>query len=250
MPLLRSIAICLFGLPVLTLAAERPVRIASVEYPPYVSKALPQQGVLADLTVQAFAAVGETASIELLPWARAMRLTQAGKYDGLLLLWPEEVKKLRLHVSDTLYQSELGVFVRVDTAMQIKGVESLSGRRLGIVSDYGYPPSLLKSGALLNIAPDDKTNFRKLAADRLDMALLERPVGEYFLHHELKSLCGEIKWGGKALALLPLTIGFNGKPQLAQFNHGLKLLKANGQYQKIMAPLQPHTAVQAPGHCD
>lgn len=247
---LRLIAILLFGLPLLAVAAERPVRIASVEYPPYVSQSLPQQGVLAALTVQAFAAVGEKAVIELLPWSRAMRLTQAGKYDGLLLLWPEEVKKLQLHVSDTLYQSELGVFVRVNTTMQVNGIESLSGRRLGIVSDYGYPPSLLNSGALLNVAADDKTNFRKLDADRLDMVLLERPVGEYFLHHELKSLCGHIEWGGKALALLPLTIGFNGKPQLEQFNRGLKLLKANGQYQKIMAPLQPHTAVKAPGHCD
>ena len=250
MPLFRLIAIFLFGLSWLTAAAQRPVRIASVEYPPYVSKAMPQQGVLADLTVQAFAAAGETASVELLPWPRAMRLTQAGKFDGLLLLWPEEVKKLKLHASDALYQSELGVFVRVDTALPIKDIESLSGYRLGIVQDYGYPPALLKSGAVLHVAADDKTNFRKLAADRLDMALLERPVGEYFLHHELKPLCGKIEWGGKALAFLPLTIGFNGKQQLEQFNHGLKLLKANGQYQKIMAPLQPHGAGRVPGHCD
>lgn len=238
----RLVGLCCIGLLSLPVAAEKSLRIATTDYPPYASPALPQRGPLVQLTLRAFAAVGQQVEVDFLPWARAMRLTEIKQYDGLLLLWPEEIKKLQLWASDALYLSELGVFVTAGSTRQIADTESLRDARLGIVRDYGYPPELLHSGARLDIADDDKTNVRKLALGRLDVVLLEKSAGEYLLNHELAPLCQKIRWGGKSLARLPLAIGFNDEARLNQFNTGLALLKASGEYQRLLAALDRSAA--------
>ena len=231
-------------------AAPPVVRIATLDYPPYASPDAPALSPAVRLTSGAFAARGVHAEFDFLPWARAVKAMNERKYDGLLLIWPQEVAKFGMLPSEPLFYSVLGVFVRADSRKTITGPESLNGMRLGLVRDYGYPPELLTTGAQLDVVSDDLTNLRKLGAGRLDAALLEKSVGEYLLRHQLQGLCGRVVWSGKTLARLPLAIGFWDDALRLEFNAGLKEFKTGREYADIMASLDaPAVAPDARHGC-
>lgn len=219
-------------------AQAREVRLVTLEYPPYSSEHLPGRGSVVELTSQAFAAMGQAARIDFMPWARAQAELQKGNYDGILLLWPEEIVNMHLIASRPLFYSDLGFFTRRDTPVQFSQLGELAGRKVGVARGYGYPQSILDSGIVAEEAVDDLTNLRKLAAGRFDLVLLEQRVGEHLLSLD-PSLQHKLVWQGNVLARIPLFVGF--RPSQADqpdwaglYAQGLSALLANGEYLRIL----------------
>src|SRR5688500_15785549 len=65
-------------------AAEPVVRLASLEWEPYIGPRLPDQGYAAALVRAAFADQGMKVEISFYPWARALHLARTGAVDGLM----------------------------------------------------------------------------------------------------------------------------------------------------------------------
>ena len=218
------------------------VRLATLEYPPYSSQLLPEGGSLVELTTRAFAATGHSVQIDFLPWARARAELRKGNYDGILLLWPEEIVSEKLIASRPLLYSELGFFVRRDTPVAFTELAQLAGRRVGVARGYDYPEQLLDAGFVSEEGVDDLTNLRKLAAGRYDLVLLEQQVGLHLLSRE-PVLQKSLVWQGQTLTRIPLFVGFvPAKPDHTDwarvYAHGLSALFANGEYLRI---LQKHS---------
>lgn len=219
-------------------AQAREVRLVTLEYPPYSSEYLPGRGTVVELTSQAFAAVGQPARIDFLPWARAQAELQKGNYDGILLLWPEEIVNMHLIASRPLFYSDLGFFTRRDTPVQFDQLSELAGRKVGVARGYGYPQSILSSGIVTEEAVDDLTNLRKLAAGRFDLVLLEQKVGEHLIKLN-PPLQDKLVWQGNVLARIPLFVGFTpsqaDQPDWAGlYAQGLSVLLGNGEYLRIL----------------
>lgn len=218
------------------------VRLATLEYPPYSSVSLPERGSIVELTTRAFAATGNSVQIDFLPWARALAELRKGNYDGILLLWPEEIISEQLIASRPLLYSELGFFIRQDTPVAFTELSQLKGRKVGIARGYGYPKDILNSGIVSEEGTDDLTNLRKLAAGRFDLVLLEQQVGLHLLSRE-PALQKNLAWQGQILARIPLFVGFAqpkpGQPDWASvYAQGLSALFTNGDYLRI---LQKHS---------
>ena len=214
------------------------VRLVTLEYPPYTTQSRANGGSMIELTKRAFAVSGHTARIDFRPWARAQQEMRQGKYDGILLLWPEEVTAAGLLASRPLAYSELGFFVRKESPLAFSTLEQLKGQRVGVARGYDYPDSIMNAGIVPEEAVDDLANLRKLAAKRFDLVLLEHQVGIDLLrqHPELQE---KITWQGQTLARVPLFIGFRqpepGKPDWpALFALGMKELMSTGEYLKIL----------------
>ncbi|UUY06724.1 transporter substrate-binding domain-containing protein [Pseudomonas sp. J452] len=226
------LSLCL-SLPV---AAE--LRLATLEYPPYCSQALPTGGSIVELTVRAFATQGHVAQVDFLPWARVRADLRSGNYQGALALWPQEIIEEQLIASRPLFYSQLGFFVRKSKPVAYQSLSELRGQRVGIVRGYGYPPNLLRSGFSAEEAVDDISNLRKLAARRFDLVLLERTVGDYLINQDA-ALRGRLHWQEPALERIPLFVGFTaqkpGQPDWAAiFARGLAELHSSGEYTRIL----------------
>jgi polar amino acid transport system substrate-binding protein len=195
----------LAGFNATTQAAE--VRLVTLEYPPYTSSQLSNGGSMLAVVERAFAATGNSVHIDVLPWARAQIELNHGKYDGLLPLWPNEIKAANLLSSRVLDYSELGFFVRADAPVKFTHLRELRGRRVGAARGYLYPQSIMDAGIVPEDGATDLINLRKLAAKRFDLVLLERRVGEYLLSQN-PSLKKLIVWQGSVLARTPMSIGF------------------------------------------
>ena len=238
---LSSLLCCLLLITSITVSAAE-VRLATLEYPPYSSVSLPERGSIVELTTRAFAATGNSVQIDFLPWARALAELRKGNYDGILLLWPEEIISEQLIASRPLLYSELGFFIRQDTPVAFTELSQLKGRKVGIARGYGYPKDILNSGIVSEEGTDDLTNLRKLAAGRFDLVLLEQQVGLHLLSRE-PALQKNLAWQGQILARIPLFVGFAppkpGQPDWASvYAQGLSTLLTNGDYLRI---LQKHS---------
>lgn len=218
------------------------VRLATLEYPPYSSERLPERGSIVELTTRAFAATGNSVQIDFLPWARALAELRKGNYDGILLLWPEEIVSEKLIASRPLLYSELGFFIRRDTPVAFTELSQLAGRKVGVARGYDYPNNIIDSGIVSEEGTNDLSNLRKLAAGRFDLVLLEQQVGLHLLKRD-PDLQKALAWQGQTLARIPLFVGFippkPGRPDWAGvYAQGLSALLANGDYLRI---LQKHS---------
>lgn len=236
-----SLLCCLLLITSITVSAAE-VRLATLEYPPYSSQFLPERGSIVELTTRAFAETGNSVQIDFLPWARALAELRKGNYDGILLLWPEEIVSENLTASRPLLYSELGFFIRRDTPAVFSELTELAGRKVGVARGYGYPKHIINSGIVTEEGVDDLTNLRKLAAGRFDLVLLEQQVGMHLLSRE-PALQKKLAWQGQTLTRIPLFVGFapakSGQPDWRQiYAQGLSALFANGEYLRI---LQKHS---------
>jgi polar amino acid transport system substrate-binding protein len=236
MPILLFVALCL--LLCSNPSHAQPLRLATLEYPPYSSEHLRNGGSIVELTRRAFATQGYAAQIDFLPWARVRAALRQGHYQGALALWPREVQEERLIASRPLFYSELGLFVRRDHAPNVDHLEQLRGKTLGIVRGYGYPQRILGAGLILEEAVDDLSNLRKLQAGRFDQILLERRVGEHLVARD-PQLRGQLVWQGTVLERIPLLVGFapshpDQPDWIRIFEQGLRELHASGEYRHIL----------------
>jgi polar amino acid transport system substrate-binding protein len=119
---------------VLAVVAE-PVRLASLDWPPYTGPQLEQQGETAVLLRQVFAAMQLEVQTEFLPWSRAIRASEknGALYSGY---FPEyQTHNPNFILSDSLGVSELGFVEATARPLGQLSVGLLSTVQLGVVQD-------------------------------------------------------------------------------------------------------------------
>lgn len=208
----------------------------TLEYPPFASESMTGDGATIEVLREALALRGWEVEVRFLPWARVPMEIAHGEADGALPCWPAEVQRFGLQMSEPLFMSRLGFFVRTsDLARLDVSLDGMKGKRIGSVRGYGYPDSLDRAGVIREDAMDDETNFKKLAARRFDYVVLERAVGDYLLAtNKAWHLSADVSWKEPAFAMLPLYVGFvPGRPHAAEleqdFQAGLAKLRREGR---------------------
>lgn len=214
----------------------------TLEYPPYASSQLPEQGVAVQLLRDMLQGSEFEPVVEFVPWSRVLHEMKEGRADGALLLWPEESKRFNVLMSSPLFISRLGFYVRSDVARySAVNLPSLKRKRVCAVRGYGYPPELAAAGVLFDEALTDEANLERLSKGRCDYVALEQAVGRYILDKpEAKAWRNRVQWQGPAFAELPLTFGVTGNKPHAKALHqaleqGFLRLKTSQRYQQLLS---------------
>lgn len=179
---LLSLAVILVA-PVRSSAADAPpLRIATGEWRPWVGRALPRGGPITRLVEEAMARRGRKVEWIWLPWARALEETRGGRHDATVL-WSPAPDRLR----DFLYSAPLVrlhwlFHYRRGDAFDWSTMADLRGRRVGVTLGYWYGEEFAaaeRAGTfVVDEAPTDLDNLRKLAEGRVSLVPLEETVAE------------------------------------------------------------------------
>ena len=113
-----------------------PLRLASLDWPPYTGYQLEQQGETTVLLRQVFAAMQQEVQTEFLPWSRAIRASEktGGLYAGY---FPEyQTHNPKFILSDSLGVSELGFVEATAKPLGQLSMAVLAKFQLGVVQDY------------------------------------------------------------------------------------------------------------------
>ena len=217
-----------------TMAKE--VRIVALDYPPYYSPSLYNQGFMAEIIIEAFKASGHEVRIEYLPWARAVRQAELGEADALMAVWHSEARERQFHFSNPLPGNELVFYRKVGTDYVFNGWEGLKRLRIGGVNAYTYPDYLKQLN--LELTGSDLQNLQKLALARVDLIIIDRSQALYLLGHQAEDIKGAVEPIFPAVTYKPQYIGFpksleGSSSLLMDFNLGLIKITESGSVSKI-----------------
>lgn len=164
-------------------AAKAPVRITSLNWPPYSGLALPEGGSFWQVIGGVMRSYGTRLEVDFFPWSRAVYLGLNSP--GYVGYGPEYfAEDLPCLWSLPVGTSPVGFVQRRAEPITWQGIDDLSAYTIGVVQDYvndGGPfDAALAQGAITGeVALDDLTNLRKVAAGRVDAAVIDVNV----FHH-------------------------------------------------------------------
>ena len=166
--------------------AEAPaIKIATLEYPPYIKKVGGKaQGLFPEIVREAFRRMGRPIEITIYPWSRSLALLESGDSTALFSIkkTPEREAKFR-YPKETLFSQDYVFFVRKDSGVQFDGnFASISKARIGIARNNSYGTRFdeavkRKEFPRLEVAYDYEYNFRMLLRGRIDAVMMSRQVG-------------------------------------------------------------------------
>ena len=215
----------------------RDVYVTSLEWPPYVGKTLPEQGAMAVVAREAFAAMGYTLHIEFFPWMRAIYYAKReSKYAGYFPEYYAKAIEEQFLFSATIGASPLGFLERKDDPIAWQTLDDLKAITIGTVNGYVNTEAFDRKAAAGELQVEtvtaDESNILKVAARRIRLAVIDRHVLEYLFEHDAKlaDAKGVIQFNANMLEEKQLFVCFRRSPENEQlrniFNEGLQKIDA------------------------
>lgn len=96
-----------------------------------------RKGYVVDIVGQALAAEGVPFTIVYRPWIRALRLTEAGSYDGVLTPTTDGYPQFHFHDEAVGYQ-QYCFYVNANSAWTYSAPQDLLGKRVGFLKESGF----------------------------------------------------------------------------------------------------------------
>jgi len=216
------------------------IKLASLEWEPYIGPKMPDGGYVAEIMNEAFKKNGKTAQIDYLPWARAVKMAKDGDYAGYMPEYYSEDLKKDFILSAPFPGGPLGFFKKKTSKITFKTLEDLKPYSIGVVRGYVNTAEFDAATYLKkDEAKDDLTNFKKLIVGRIELIVCDKYVGEHLLKTELKESAGEVEFVEPALENKDLYLCIskalpNGQKIIDEFNSAIKQMTDDGTMKKIL----------------
>ncbi len=168
-------------IPVLAQAKDKVV-VATLEWPPYTSEAMPHLGVTSSVVQDAFAAAGMDVEILVTPWKRAIAAAKNEAEVAAYFPGYHCNHDTGFTASAPIGEGPLGFAEHVDAPISWTSLDDIAGGGLKIGTVLGYAnttefDAMVGSGKIRAAkAKDDLTNLRKLARKRIDAAVIDKLV--------------------------------------------------------------------------
>lgn len=239
----RTLTSLFLSLLLCTSALAEPVRLVTGDdYAPFTGKALPAGGMLTQVVRGAFQYAQLPSSLDWQPWNRGYLKTLRGDYDATFPYVRTPQREELFLYSEPLFTAEQHIFSRAGEVIELTDVASMQGRRLCYPLGWQPPPviqQLLDAGQLVRHSPAGLNECALLLLmERDDFFISDRRLGETALR-----LTGvpveQFRRSESAISRSTLHLIVPRRhPQaaviIAQFNQGLALLRANGDYQRLL----------------
>ena len=184
--IITLISLCLWLTCSKSLAEQKPLIIATLEYPPYSGQQLPHNGYINHIVSNAFERVDIEFQFVFVPWSRALFGAEKGDYDAVSFASYSE-QRTHTFIHSEPFEKENVVFVANKTVVpqQWSELSDLAQFRFGATRHYTYTKSFWEfvnsarhPTAIVN---KDIQNFLMLSMGRIDLFPIDESVLRYFL---------------------------------------------------------------------
>ena len=216
-----------------------PLRVVGFVYPPfmYPDERNAPAGPMVEVVTEALRRMGQPASIELLPLARALQQVDSGEAAAMFTVKKTPQREAQYAFSgEPLLIQEYVIFVAQDSTLAFRGdLGVLAMSSVGVVGATSYGAifdAAAQQGVFkkLEISSSHEANFRKLLAGRMDAIVCSRTVGVEILK-QLQAT-GRVKISGPPIETTQSYLMFNkaaATPQLvAGFDHAIRSMRQQG----------------------
>lgn len=230
----------------LAFAEEKPITFAIGEWNPYTGEKLKNYGLATEIVSAACDSVGIKYKYTFYPWKRAENNVQDGVDFATFPFKRTSERIVKFNFSDTLFNSSYGILILKDhkktAGFKFTEPKDLAGFKVGIVA--GTDPIKLpveKAGGVIEEVQNSEQNINKLESERIDFYIDDAAV----IYQTLNRIYNETQ--AKKFTMLDKRFGDENEFQLmvsktypksneilSKFNEGLKKIKENGEYSKIL----------------
>jgi polar amino acid transport system substrate-binding protein len=221
-------------------SGDKIISLATLKWEPYAGENLENYGFHSEIVNKAFEKAGYKVKIEFKPWKRVLKEVEIGKYDAFYCAYYTEERAKIYGFSDPYGDSVLGFFKKKDRDIRNDRLEDLAPYRISVTLGYANTKEFDAADYLKkDTSPTDEVSLKKLEAGRVDLALLDKYIGYHILNNSFAQGKSSLEFMDPPLALNKLYLCFSRavdgwEQKLADFNNGLKLIREEGTYDKIL----------------
>ena len=204
----------------------------------------PQRGIGIDLAHAVFDPLGYDVRYVNMSWARALEAVRMGTVDAVVGASKADDPKL-IFPQEPIYEIADVFYTLAGNEIAYHGIDSLLGKHIGIIRNYGYSPAvtqlILKNrkmpGGIQEVGGRHavEQNIHKLLLGRIDVLIESKVVMSYMLQNlELTDRIlplGSIPQGHIYLAFSPALT--ESHRQATLYDMGIARLRATGEIQKL-----------------
>ncbi|MEI7611367.1 MAG: transporter substrate-binding domain-containing protein [Betaproteobacteria bacterium] len=214
--------------------------LSTEQWEPYIAEHLPDNGFLGEIVRESFKRSGYAVKYRFFPWARVVAMSNSGEVDGYLPAYYSQERELASFFSEP-FSAGFNVFFKM-RALDVSYIklEDLKPYRIGVVRGYVNEEKFDQADFLQkDYSTDNLTNVKKLSSGRIDLFVADKYVGLYLLKNNFPDLVNAIDFIENPLSRNNLYVCISRKTanaalKVKAFNNGLKLIKADGTYQRIL----------------
>lgn len=236
--LLLVIMLASTGVAQLTIAQEKSIVLATMNWAPVYAESEPNGGVFTALTREAFHRAGYRFEVQFVPWKRGIKNSKEGIYDGVMgaAMTPERAPFFTK--TESIMPYVILLFSHEDETITYTNLSELKSYTVGTINGSAGEERLKAAGITIDSVKSHEQNFMKLVRKRLH--LIE---GDQFVMSGLMKK--NPSYQGKIKPVFPPLL----KTQLynlitkahpdhaaivADFNRGLQEILADGTFQAIV----------------
>ena len=224
----------------ITTGHAREVSMLTLNWAPHYAEDLPEQGLTTALVKAAFRAGGHRASVEFVPWSRALKEVEEGKADVVMGAYYNEDRTTRYIYSDLIYDLQVGLITRPGfSKTEYASLRELTNYRIGVSRGFANSEAFDAADYLnKDVASTPQLNIRKLYRGRIDMAVMNYDLFRYEARKEGHCLSSVSFMNPpletQGLYLMASRNIADGEQLMRDFNTGLARIRDSGEFDRIV----------------
>ena len=235
--------LAVFFLLVLSLPAQaekRKVSIVAAEFAPYISESVPGRGWAWQVASLVFDEQGYHPELTIMPWARAVEMTRLGKADGLYMANRNPEREAWAVFTDPVGQETSVLFKLRKRYVTFNSLEDLSRYSIGTHRGAAIITVLQTEGVTVRPLRGFAQGIKELERQQLDLFIGDQMVTTHIIQTQFPpDYSRMIDYVPKAIAVSQLHLAVSRLTEghagiRDDFNRGLKILREDGRYQKIL----------------
>jgi polar amino acid transport system substrate-binding protein len=215
------------------------IKLATLNWQPYVSEELDGGGFATEIVRLAFEKAGYRTEITSMPWIRVLAEVKKGAFDAMYPAYYSDSRSKNYALSASIANSPLALCKRSDRALIYRSLEDLRPYIVGVVRGYVNTAAFDRADFITKkIVNSDKQNLLKVLTGRIDLAVIDMYTAQHIIDTSIPQARGKLDFMMPPLDVKPLYVGFSkARPgyhkRLEAFNQALNELKQAGIVAKI-----------------
>jgi polar amino acid transport system substrate-binding protein len=206
-------------------------------WPPHIITK--NSGMSVEIVQAAMGLAGHNIKLSLKLWHQCLEAILENREDVLIAVWKNADREKKLLFSDPYYESEVVLIHNPNKKLEYTSLSSLAGKNVGIIDEYFYWDEFQEATIFKKISSSSLiTNLRKLKSGKIDVTLDDRLVAMHAIEDGGydKNIIEIIN---VPVAKRDIYVAANiknpkSKEIIEKFNAGLKQIKINQTYRKII----------------
>lgn len=215
------------------------VLVTGPDFPPFADESLPDGGLVTRIVKQAFGRVERSVDIQFLPWSRGFASVRDGKADATFPYAPSTERLAVMQASAPIFMLQNRVWSAEDQPVAWTTPSDLAGKRLCLPLGYAASKpiqALIDQNLLQLVQPRNMEDcVRMVHSHRVDFTTNDPAVMRAVMERTHLNLAGNPRsLDSRPLVLFVARNNPRGAGLLADFNEGLRRMKADGSYDQIV----------------